>query len=99
MRQLQHLVTDEAAIECYDMFLAESKNKATGGFCSQAQDRQVAELIYQKRAEKLLADEKTMTIKCNGIELTYAKPAKTSNTEALAHSSFYTRMVSFSLSR
>jgi paired amphipathic helix protein Sin3a len=57
VRQLQHLVTDEAAIECYDMFLAESKNKAAGGFCSQAQDRQVPELIYQKRAEKLLADE------------------------------------------
>ena len=44
------------------MFLTETKNKATGGFCSQAQDRQVAELIYQKRAEKLLADENCMKL-------------------------------------
>ena len=62
VRQLQHLVTDEAAIECHEMFLSETKNKATGGFCSQAQDRQVAELIYQKRAEKLLADENCMKL-------------------------------------
>jgi paired amphipathic helix protein Sin3a len=62
VRQLQHLVTDEAAIECYDMFLAESKNKATGGFCSQAHERQIAEMIYQKKLEKLLADENCMKI-------------------------------------
>ena len=62
VRQLQHLVTDEAAIECYDMYLAESKNKATGGFCSHAHERQIGEMVYQKKAEKLLADENCMKI-------------------------------------
>merc|ERR1712088_633255 len=62
VRQLQHLVTDEAAIECYDMYLVESKNKATGGFCSHAHERQIGEMVYQKKAEKLLADENCMKI-------------------------------------
>ena len=62
VRQLQHLVTDEAAIECYEMFLTETKNKATGGFCSQAHERQIAEMMYQKKSEKLLADENCMKI-------------------------------------
>ena len=62
VRQLQHLVTDEAAIECYEMFLNEAKNKATGGFCSQAHERQIPEMIYQKKAEKLLADENCMKV-------------------------------------
>ena len=62
VRQLQHLVTDEAAVECYEIFQAESKNGATGGYCSQAHERQVAELIYQKKSEKLLADENCMKI-------------------------------------
>ena len=44
------------------MFLAESRNKATGGFCSQAHERQVAEMLYQKKSEKLLADENCMKI-------------------------------------
>ena len=62
MRQLQHIVTDEVALECYEMFQGESKNNATGGYCGTAEERQVAELIYQKKAEKLLTDENCMKI-------------------------------------
>ena len=62
MRQLQHLVTDEACVECYDLFQAEKKNNAVGGYCGTSADRQLAELVYQKRSEKLLADENCMKI-------------------------------------
>lgn len=62
MRQLQNLVTDDTNSECYDLFLSESKNGATGGYCGSAIDRQVAELIYQKKAEKLLSDENCFKI-------------------------------------
>ena len=62
MRQLQNLVTDEAAVECHELFLSESKSAATGGTCSTAYDRLIPELIYQKKAEKLLADENCMKI-------------------------------------
>ena len=62
VRQLQHLVTDESCIECFDLFTAESKNRGTGGCCGNAADRQVAEIVYQKKAEKLLADENCMKI-------------------------------------
>ncbi len=62
VRQLQHLVTDESCVECYDLFLAESKSNGTGGNCGSAAERQIAELIYQKKAEKLLADENCMKI-------------------------------------
>jgi paired amphipathic helix protein Sin3a len=57
VRQLQHLVMDEACIDCYDLFTAEKKNGATGGYCGKATERQLPELVYQKRAEKLLSDE------------------------------------------
>ena len=62
VRQLQNLVTDEAAVECHELFLSESKSSATGGTCSTAYDRLIPELIYQKKAEKLLADENCMKI-------------------------------------
>ncbi len=75
VRQLQHLVTDEGAVECYDLFAREAKVGngggggngatavgATGGPCDTAYDRFVAEMVYQKRAEKLLADENCMKI-------------------------------------
>ena len=62
VRQLQNLVTDEAAVECHELFLSESKSAATGGTCSTAYDRLIPELIYQKKAEKLLADENCMKI-------------------------------------
>ena len=62
VRQLQHLVTDDSCIECYDLFVAESKNRGTGGNCGSAAERQIAEIIYQKKAEKLLADENCMKV-------------------------------------
>jgi len=62
VRQLQHLVTDEACVECYDLFLSESKMNGTGGNCGSAAERQIPELIYQKKAEKLLTDENCMKI-------------------------------------
>ncbi len=64
VRQLQHLVSDEAAVECHELFLREDKsgNGATGGVCSSAADRLIPELIYQKRAEKLLVDENCLKI-------------------------------------
>ena len=62
VRQLQNLVTDEAAVECHELFVSESKSSATGGTCSTAYDRLIPELIYQKKAEKLLADENCMKI-------------------------------------
>ena len=48
---------DEACIDCYDLYQNEKKNGATGGYCGKATERQLAELLYQKRAEKLLSDE------------------------------------------
>ena len=54
---MQHLVMDEACIDCYDLYQNEKKNGATGGYCGKATERQLAELLYQKRAEKLLSDE------------------------------------------
>ena len=62
VRQLQHLVTDESCVECYDLFLSESKSSGTGGTCGSVAERQIPELIYQKKAEKLLADENCMKI-------------------------------------
>ena len=59
---MQHLVIDEACVDCYDLFQTEKKSGATGGFCSTAADRQLSELLYQKRAEKLLADENCFKI-------------------------------------
>ena len=62
VRQLQHLVLDEACVDCYDLYQTEKKSNATGGYCGTATDRQLAELVYQKRAEKLLADENCFKI-------------------------------------
>jgi len=57
VRQLQQLVSDDTCQDCWDLFMAEKKNGGAGGFVSSAQDRYYNELIYQKKAEKLLTDE------------------------------------------
>merc|ERR1711899_304792 len=62
VRQLQHLVMDEACVDCHELFQTEKKNGATGGYFRTTNDRHIAELLYQKRAEKLLADENCMKI-------------------------------------
>ena len=83
VRQLQYLVTDDSCVDCYELFQSESKNKATGGYCGTAADRQVAELLYQKKAEKLLADENCMKVfVVSTINLTQHKFDLTINVEA-----------------
>jgi len=62
VRQLTHLVSDEACVDCYDLYQTEKKNNGTGGYCGTAIERQLAELVYQKRSEKLLADENCFKI-------------------------------------
>jgi len=57
VRQLQQLVSDDTCQDCWDLFQAEKKNGGAGGHVSSAQDRYYNELIYQKKAEKLLTDE------------------------------------------
>ena len=57
VRQLQHLVTDESSVDCWDLFLAEKRLHGTGGEVATAGKRHFQELLYQKKSEKLLADE------------------------------------------
>lgn len=57
VRQLQHMVGDDVSQRCYELFLEESKNNATGGPCANAQSRAIPEANYLKRAEQLLEDE------------------------------------------
>lgn len=57
VRQLQHIVGDEACIQCTEMFVEESKNGATGGPCASHHLRANAEALYQKKAEQLVGEE------------------------------------------
>ena len=57
VRQLQHLVTDESSTDCWDLYLSEKRNHGTGGEVTTANKRYYNELLYQKKSEKLLADE------------------------------------------
>lgn len=62
VRQLQHLVSDETCIECYETFLKESKKGATGGLCETAYQRALAEQSYQKKSEVAMTDENCFKI-------------------------------------
>ena len=55
-------MTDETAVECHELFQSEQKKMATGGACETAFSRLIPELMYQKKAEKLLADENCMKL-------------------------------------
>ena len=57
VRQLQHLVTDESSTDCWDLYLAEKRLNGTGGEVATSNKRYFQELLYQKKSEKLLADE------------------------------------------
>jgi len=57
VRQLQHLVTDDACQDCWDLHQSEKKSSGTGGLVSGAEERYFQELLYQKKAEKVLVDE------------------------------------------
>ena len=62
VRQLQHLVTDDSSVECWDLYQTEKKNNGTGGEVSTADKRYFPELLYQKKSEKILADENCFKI-------------------------------------
>jgi len=57
VRQLQHLVTDESSVDCWDLYLTEKRLNGTGGEVATSNKRYFQELLYQKKSEKLLADE------------------------------------------
>eukprot|EP00090_Calanus_glacialis_P031781 TRINITY_DN52800_c0_g1_i1.p1 TRINITY_DN52800_c0_g1~~TRINITY_DN52800_c0_g1_i1.p1 ORF type:complete len:1465 (-),score=323.77 TRINITY_DN52800_c0_g1_i1:648-5042(-) len=62
VRQLQHLVTDESCTECWDLHLSEKRVGGTGGEVATADKRYFNELLYQKKSEKILADENCFKI-------------------------------------
>merc|ERR1712025_412399 len=62
VRQLQHLVTDDSCIECWDLHLSEKRAGGTGGEVATADKRFFNELLYQKKSEKILADENCFKI-------------------------------------
>ena len=61
-------MTDDGAVECHELYTKELARTAagepssTGGPCDTAHERFVSEVVYQKRAEKLLADENCMKL-------------------------------------
>ncbi|XP_026860564.1 paired amphipathic helix protein Sin3a isoform X2 [Electrophorus electricus] len=57
VRQLQHIVSDEICIQVTDLFLSECSTKASGGSVATQANRASAEVVYQRKAEQLMADE------------------------------------------
>lgn len=62
MRQLQHCVTERAALDCVALFTAEQKHNGAGGLCRTASKRAAAEMGYQRKAEQKLQDENCFKI-------------------------------------
>ena len=62
VRQLQQMMVEDSCQDCWDLFTTEKKNGGTGGPVSGAADRFYNELLYQKKAEKLLTDENCFKI-------------------------------------
>ena len=62
VRQLQQLVTDDVCQDCWDLYQAEKRSGGTGGPVATADGRYFNELLYQKKAEKLLTDENCFKI-------------------------------------
>ena len=62
VRQLQHIVCDEAPQECIEIFHQESKRGGAGGPVATAHQRVHAETAYQKRLEQALSDENCFKI-------------------------------------
>ncbi|KYN12810.1 PREDICTED: paired amphipathic helix protein Sin3b isoform X1 [Trachymyrmex cornetzi] len=66
VRQLQHLVSDSVCQQCMDLFQREQRqpkeNSGAGGLCATAYMRLSAELSYQRKAEKAMADENCFKI-------------------------------------
>merc|ERR1719225_1129886 len=62
VRQLQHMVQDESSNDCWDLYLSEKRLNGTGGEVATSSKRYFQELLYQKKSEKLLADENCFKI-------------------------------------
>lgn len=63
---MQHLVSDSVCQQCMDLFQREQRqpkeNSGAGGLCATAYIRLSAELSYQRKAEKAMADENCFKI-------------------------------------
>lgn len=57
VRQLQHVVCDEACLRCTELFLEEQRNGAAGGPVATAPLRAHLEAAYQRRAEQGLVND------------------------------------------
>jgi paired amphipathic helix protein Sin3a len=67
VRQLQHLVCDEAPAQCTSVYLAEGRRGGAGGSLASADARAPLELQYIRNMEKYLADEncfKIYSVRC-----------------------------------
>ncbi|XP_011347883.1 paired amphipathic helix protein Sin3b isoform X4 [Ooceraea biroi] len=66
VRQLQHLVSDPICQQCMELLQREQRqpkeNSGAGGLCATAYMRLGAELSYQRKAEKAMADENCFKI-------------------------------------
>lgn len=62
VRQLQHCVTERAALDCVSLFNVEQKQHGAGGMCRTANKRAAAEMSYQRKAEEKLQDENCFKI-------------------------------------
>jgi len=64
--QLQHLVSDPICQQCVELFQREQRqpkeSSGAGGLCATAYMRLGAELSYQRKAEKTMADENCFKI-------------------------------------
>lgn len=57
VRQLQHIVCDEACLRCTELFMEEQRIGAAGGPCTTAAQRAHLESSYQKKAEQALVND------------------------------------------
>lgn len=57
LSQLQHLVSDEPCIAAEKLYQTHKRRGGAGGICSTANQRLHREAAYQRKAEKLLAQE------------------------------------------
>ncbi|XP_076647115.1 SIN3 transcription regulator family member A isoform X4 [Halictus rubicundus] len=66
VRQLQHLVSDPICQQCMELFQREQRqpkeSNGAGGLCATAYMRLGAEMAYQRKAEKAMADENCFKI-------------------------------------
>ena len=60
--QLQHLVVDDICVQSMDLFTAERKHSATGGYVATMHQRFGGETTYQRKAEQLMSDENCFKI-------------------------------------